>query len=85
MLNRHEVLKIKFIRDNKFIENEEYRNSYSNKIYNIHNNSHLSRIMNRCILSGRARAVFRLAKINRIKFKDAAERGKLVGIKHRTW
>lgn len=85
MLNKHEILKIKFIRDNKFIQNEEYTNTFSNKIHNFHNNCHSSRIMNRCIFTGRARAVIRLARINRISFKDAAERGKLVGIKKRSW
>lgn len=84
MLNKHDILKIKFIRDNPLIH-QSYRNEFSNQIHNYHMNCHSSRIMNRCTLTGRARAVIRLVRLNRISFKDRAENGKLVGINKRTW
>lgn len=48
-------------------------------------NSTPVRIHNRCMLTGRAHAVLRFCKLSRIKFRDLASQGLLLGIKKASW
>ena len=54
----------------------------SNKISRI---SHLSRVRNRCIITGRSRSILRKYKISRIIFRDFALKGFLSGIRRSVW
>jgi ribosomal protein S14 len=40
---------------------------------------------NRCIVSGRTRAVFKYTKLTRMMFKNLAVKGNIVGIKKFSW
>jgi ribosomal protein S14 len=55
------------------------------KLNTISRNASKTRIRNRCILSGRGRAVFNKFKISRLKFREMASFGKLLGIYKKTW
>jgi|SRR5690349_15299121 ribosomal protein S14 len=47
--------------------------------------AHKARINNRCILTGRSRSYIRFFKLSRIKFKELANKGLLLGIKKSNW
>jgi ribosomal protein S14 len=40
---------------------------------------------NRCIISGRSRAVFKYVKLTRMMFKNLAVKGNIVGVKKASW
>ncbi len=84
-INNHEILKLKFFRGNPFLIDEDYKVKYVENFDNYHKNCFRTRIKNRCILTGRSRAVFRIARLNRISFKREIEKGKLVGFKKSSW
>ena len=48
-------------------------------------NSSKVRIKNRCILTGRSHSVLRLCKLSRIKFRELASQGLLMGITKSSW
>jgi small subunit ribosomal protein S14 len=48
-------------------------------------NSSKTRIKNRCILTGRGHAIYRFSKLSRIKLRELASNGVLMGIKKSTW
>ena len=48
-------------------------------------NSSQVRIHNRCILTGRSHSVLRICKLSRIKFRDLASQGLLMGITKASW
>ena len=65
---------------------------FQNKAYlyfkflrNFHLNSSSSRIVNRCLLTGRSSWVLRNFRMSRITFKEFAEYGKLNGVRRAIW
>ena len=48
-------------------------------------NSSKVRIKNRCILTGRSHSVLRICKLSRIKFRELASQGLLMGITKSSW
>jgi len=48
-------------------------------------NSSKTRIKNRCILTGRARSVWRTFRISRIQLRKLALEGGLMGVKKSSW
>jgi small subunit ribosomal protein S14 len=48
-------------------------------------NSSKIRIKNRCILTGRGHSVLRLCKLSRIKFRELASQGYIMGVKKSSW
>jgi len=48
-------------------------------------NSSKVRINNRCIITGRSHSVLRICKISRIKFRELASQGLLMGITKSSW
>jgi small subunit ribosomal protein S14 len=48
-------------------------------------NSSKVRIKNRCILTSRTHSVLRICKLSRIKFRELASQGLLMGIKKSSW
>lgn len=48
-------------------------------------NSSKSRVQNRCIESGRSRAVLRFCKLSRICLRDKASRGAIPGVSKASW
>lgn len=55
------------------------------KFLNLPLNSSLTRIKNRCILTGRARSIYRFAKLSRIQLRKWASFGFLTGISKNSW
>jgi ribosomal protein S14 len=45
----------------------------------------ICKIVNRCVVTGRSRAVFRKQRVNRIRLRDDALRGALPGVSKKTW
>lgn len=59
-------------------------NSY-NALVKLKNNTALSRIKNRCIVSGRSKSIFSKYKVSRFTFKMLFTSKQLSGFKHRIW
>ena len=55
------------------------------KLSKIPRNASKVRIRNRCVLTGRARGVYRKFKLSRIAFRELASEGKLPGIIKSSW
>lgn len=55
------------------------------KFLTIPFNSSVTRVKNRCILTGRARSVFRFVQLSRIQLRKWASFGFLSGISKRSW
>lgn len=64
---------------------KEIRYKYINKLNAINRNSSQTKIKNRCILSGRGKAVYQMFKLSRIKFRELASQGMLPGVKKASW
>jgi succinate dehydrogenase (ubiquinone) iron-sulfur subunit len=62
----------------------EHRTYISGK-YNTESNMFSCKPRNRCILTGRARAVFKYFKLTRMMFKNLAVKGNLVGLRKASW
>jgi small subunit ribosomal protein S14 len=43
------------------------------------------KIKNRCILTGRAKSIYRFCKLSRIKFKELASQGYVPGVRKSSW
>lgn len=63
----------------------ELREKHRYKLAKLPRNSAFTRIRNRCILTGRPRAVYQLFRMSRICFRELASRGALMGIKKASW
>lgn len=59
-------------------------NSY-NSLLKLKNDTALSRIKNRCIISGRSKSIFSKYKLSRFIFKMLFTSKQLSGFKHRIW
>lgn len=55
------------------------------KLLNFSNNSSMTRIKNRCILTGRSRSVYRFFKLSRIQLRKLASEGFLPGVSKYSW
>ncbi|XP_047963966.1 uncharacterized protein LOC125208398 [Salvia hispanica] len=55
------------------------------KLSKLPRNSSFTRVTNRCIFSGRSRAVYKKFRISRILFRTLANQGQLMGIKKASW
>lgn len=53
---------------------------YLNQIY-----ANQTNLKNHCVLTGRSHSVNRKTKLSRIKFRELALRGSILGIKKATW
>jgi small subunit ribosomal protein S14 len=55
------------------------------QLQNLPRNSSITRIKNRCSLTGRARSVLRLFKLSRLEFRRKALQGLIPGLKKASW
>ena len=55
------------------------------KLNKIPRNSSKVRIKNRCILTGRGRAVYSFCRLSRIRFRELASQGLLLGVSKCSW
>jgi small subunit ribosomal protein S14 len=56
-----------------------------NLLNTIPRNSSKVRIKNRCVLTGRGRAILRFTRLSRIKLRELANQGSLMGIIKSSW
>ncbi len=61
------------------------RVQYIKKLNQLPRDGSLVRIRNRCILTGRARAVYKFCKLSRLCLRELAAQGKLAGISKSSW
>lgn len=66
-------------------ENQYLMTNCIRLLQNLPRNSSLSRIRNRCMITGRARGVLSSYKISRITFRQYANQGRLPGITKASW
>jgi len=97
ILLKKKNLKIRFNKDKSFIKNiintysikDEYLSKdislfYLNKKNNLRNAS-ISKIKNKCLLSGRNRAVLKKFKLNRMFIKNLGVTGLINGLRKASW
>ncbi|KAL5791909.1 hypothetical protein ACOSP7_000503 [Xanthoceras sorbifolium] len=63
----------------------ELREKYLCKLSQLPRNSSFTRVRNRCIFTGRPRAVYEKFRMSRIVFRTLASQGMLMGIKKASW
>ena len=76
--------KLKKIIKNKKLPLEE-RFAAQLKLAKIPRNSAMTRIRNRCEITGRPHGVYRILKISRIALRDLASKGKIPGMTKSSW
>ena len=64
---------------------KQIRYEYVLKLNNLSLNGSQIRVRNRCILTGRGRAVYSFCKLSRLKFRELAAQAALAGIKKSSW
>jgi ribosomal protein S14 len=62
-----------------------YKYSIQKKLDKLPINSSKTRIKNRCIFTGRSKAVYKDFKLSRIVFRELALSGQLPGIRKASW
>lgn len=80
-LKRLELASI--IQDLNFSKDIRYKNLQ--ELNKLPRNSSPVRIKNRCILTGRGHSVLRFCSLSRIKFRELASQGFLMGITKASW
>lgn len=55
------------------------------KLHNLPRSGSITRVRNRCVLTGRGRGVYRILRLSRITFRELASRGLLPGISKDSW
>lgn len=85
----HKKQEMKRLQYKSIIENRslpaKIRGKYIKKLNKLPRDSSLVRIRNRCILTGRARAVYKFCKLSRISLRELAAQGRLMGISKSSW
>ena len=61
------------------------RAQYVRALNKMPRNSSLTRVNNRCVLTGRGRSVHRFFRLSRIKFRELASQGLLMGVCKSSW
>lgn len=64
---------------------KEFRSNIMILLNKLPRNSSKVRIKNRCILTGRGHSVLRISKLSRIKFRELASQGLLMGVTKSSW
>ena len=85
----HKKQEMKRLQYKSIIENRslpaKIRGQYIKKLNKLPRDGSLVRIRNRCILTGRARAVYKFCKLSRICLRELAAQGRLMGISKSSW
>ena len=68
-----------YINTDIYIEYKKY--FFFKFLKNFHLNSSSSRIVNRCVITGRAGGIVRKVRFSRMTFREFADMGKICGIK----
>ena len=85
----HRQQELKRLQYKSIIENRSLppniREIYIYKLNKLPRDGSLVRIRNRCILTGRARAVYKFCKLSRLCLRELAAQGKLAGVSKSSW
>lgn len=82
--NELKRLQYKYIIKNKSIDKlTRLENIY--KLNKLNRNTSKVRVNNRCVLTGRSRAVYKLFRLSRIKFRELANEGLIPGVTKASW
>ncbi len=85
----HQKQELKRLQYKSLIENRslpaKMRVQYIQKLNQLPRDGSPVRIRNRCILTGRARAVYKFCKLSRLCLRELAAQGKLAGISKSSW
>ena len=77
-------LALKSIIENRSLgEQERFRAAI--KLGRLPRNASRTRLRNRCVLTGRGRAVYRFCKLSRIELRRLAGEGRLAGLTKSSW
>lgn len=68
-----------------FLFSKEIRWKNQQKFFLINNNSSITRIKNRCIVTGRSKSIYRFFKLSRIQLREFASQGLLPGLSKYNW
>ena len=79
-----EKLRLKAIVKNRLLP-EIVRNKAKEELASHPKDSSISRVRNRCVLTGRPRSVMRDYGLCRMKFRDLADHGYISGMTRSTW
>lgn len=63
----------------------EKRFNFVKKLSKLPRNSSVTRVRNRCVLTGRGHGIFRICRLSRIKFRELAASGFLPGFSKASW
>jgi small subunit ribosomal protein S14 len=83
---KHELKRLElqtFIHDMKMSKDVRYK--MLQKLNRLPRNSSQVRIKNRCVLTGRGHSVLRFCGLSRIKFRELASQGLLMGVLKASW
>lgn len=86
LISKYELKRIQYkslIKD--FSIPKEIKTLYIDKLNKLPRNSSKTRSRNRCIITGRGRAVFSFCKLSRISLRNLASKGLLPGVKKSSW
>ena len=61
------------------------RIQFTQRLNALDKNGSITRIRNRCVLSGRARGVYRFCRLSRISLRNLASQGLLMGVAKSSW
>lgn len=61
------------------------REKHRNKLSKLPRNSSFTRVRNRCVFTGRPRAVYENFRMSRIVFRELASQGQLHGVQKASW
>ena len=85
----HQKQEMKRLQYKSIIENRslhaKIRVKYIKKLNKLPRDGSLVRIRNRCILTGRARAVYKFCRLSRICLRELAAQGRLAGVTKSSW
>ena len=82
--NELKRVQYKSIIKNFFISGDK-KDEYVMKLNKVKRNSSKVRVQNRCVLTGRGKAVYRFCRLSRIRFRELASQGLLLGVSKSSW
>lgn len=82
--NELKRLQYKYIIKNQSIDKLTRVENIS-KLNKLNRNTSKVRVKNRCVLTGRSRAVYKLFRLSRIKFREFANIGLIPGVTKASW
>ncbi len=86
LFSKNELKRIELstiVHDLKF--SKEIRYKSLQELNKLPRNSSKTRIKNRCILTGRGHSILRLCGFSRLKFRELASQGLLMGVTKASW